>query len=62
MRIQAGCIFRKAQGLTVLEYWRALLNEGGHAFFLVLKRKSGVERSPLEWQSFGERRLVGSLT
>src|SRR5690606_20455594 len=47
--------------LLVLEGGLALLQEGGHAFFLVLERERGVEEAPLEEDALGEGRLVGAV-
>src|SRR5258706_6550060 len=52
---------RTAVALTVLEPRFALLDEGGHAFLLVLERELRMEHPPLEQHSFGERGLVGAV-
>ena len=45
----------------MLERRRPLLDEGAHAFLLVLGGEQGVEHPALEPQPFGERRLEGAV-
>ena len=47
--------------LPVLELGRSLLDEGAHAFLLVLGREQRMEDAALEAHAFGERRLVGAV-
>src|SRR2546423_3874516 len=43
--------------LPVPKFWRALLDKGRHAFFLVVGGKQRVEDAPFESNAFRERRL-----
>src|SRR5438093_9147364 len=47
--------------LFILEDGLAFLEEGGHAFLLVLERELRVEHAPLEARALGERGLVGAI-
>src|SRR5690606_38691027 len=46
-------VFRRLRS-TVPERGRPLLDEGGHAFLLVLHGEQGMEQPPFEAQAFGE--------
>src|SRR5260221_333999 len=52
---------RTAVALTVLERRFALLDEGGHAFLLVLERELRMKDAALEENALGKRRFVGAV-
>ena len=49
------------QGSAVLEAGRTFLEEGTHAFFLVLGGKEAVEEASFEAQAFRKGRFKGAL-
>ena len=61
MTLQGAIGERGYRSSPVFERRRPLLDEGPHAFLLVLGGEERVEDAPLEADPLGQRRLVGAV-